>query len=169
VIGNPIPKHFGGFSNNFSYKGFDLNVFFQWSYGNDVLNANRLIMESGYKYNTNQFASYKDRWSESNPEGTLPAARGSIYKTYSDRVVEDASFLRLKTLAFGYSIPTAYLSKLKIAQARIYFSAQNLYTWTNYSGYDPEVSVRNSALTTGFDYSAYPRAKTYTFGLNVTF
>lgn len=169
VIGNPIPKHFGGFSNNFSYKGFDLNVFFQWSYGNDVLNANRLIMESGYKYNTNQFASYKDRWSESNPEGTLPAARGSIYKTYSDRVVEDASFLRLKTLAFGYSIPTGYLSKLKIAQARIYFSAQNLYTWTNYSGYDPEVSVRNSALTTGFDYSAYPRAKTYTFGLNVTF
>lgn len=169
VIGNPLPKHFGGWSNNFSYKGFDLNVFLQWSYGNDVLNANRIIMESGYKYNTNQFASYKDRWSESNPEGKLPAARGTVYKTYSDRVVEDASFLRLKTVAFGYNIPSHYLSKLRISHARIYFSAQNLHTWTNYSGYDPEVSVRNSALTTGFDYSAYPRAKTYTFGLNVTF
>lgn len=169
VIGNPLPKHFGGWSNNFAYKGFDLNVFFQWSYGNDVMNANRIIMESGYKYNTNQFASYKDRWSPSNPEGTLPAAKGVIYKTYSSRVVEDASFLRLKTVAFGYNIPSEYLNKIKIAQARIYFSAQNLHTWTNYSGYDPEVSVRNSALTSGFDYSAYPRAKTYTFGLNVTF
>ncbi|TDQ75264.1 SusC/RagA family TonB-linked outer membrane protein [Sphingobacterium yanglingense] len=169
VIGNPLPKHFGGWSNNFAYKGFDLNVFLQWSYGNDVMNANRIIMESGYKYNTNQFESYKDRWSPSNPEGTLPAAKGVIYKTYSSRVVEDASFLRLKTVAFGYNIPSEYLSKIKIAQARIYFSAQNLHTWTNYSGYDPEVSVRNSALTSGFDYSAYPRAKTYTFGLNVTF
>lgn len=169
VIGNPLPKHFGGWSNNFMYKGFDLNVFFQWSYGNDVMNANRIIMESGYKYNTNQFASYQDRWSPTNTAGTLPAAKGVIYKTYSDRVVEDASFLRLKTVAFGYNIPTEYLSKLKIAHVRLYFSAQNLYTWTNYSGYDPEVSVRNSALTTGFDYSAYPRAKTYTFGLNVTF
>ncbi|MDR2285655.1 MAG: TonB-dependent receptor [Sphingobacterium sp.] len=169
VIGNPLPKHFGGWSNNFAYKGFDLNVFLQWSYGNDVMNANRIIMESGYKYNTNQFESYKDRWSPSNPEGTLPAAKGVIYKTYSSRVVEDASFLRLKTVAFGYNIPSEYLNKIKIAQARIYFSAQNLHTWTNYSGYDPEVSVRNSALTSGFDYSAYPRAKTYTFGLNVTF
>lgn len=169
VIGNPLPKHFGGWSNNFAYKGFDLNVFLQWSYGNDVMNANRIIMESGYKYNTNQFESYKDRWSPSNPEGTLPAAKGVVYKTYSSRVVEDASFLRLKTVAFGYNIPSEYLNKIKIAQARIYFSAQNLHTWTNYSGYDPEVSVRNSALTSGFDYSAYPRAKTYTFGLNVTF
>ncbi|SMG40665.1 SusC/RagA family TonB-linked outer membrane protein [Sphingobacterium psychroaquaticum] len=169
VIGNPLPKHFGGWSNNFMYKNFDLNVFLQWSYGNEVMNANRIIMESGYKYNTNQFASYQDRWSPTNTTGTLPAAKGVIYKTYSDRVIEDASFLRLKTVAFGYNVPTEYLSKLKIAKVRVYFSAQNLHTWTNYSGYDPEVSVRNSALTTGFDYSAYPRAKTYTFGLNVTF
>lgn len=169
VIGNPLPKHFGGWSNNFLYKGFDLNIFFQWSYGNDVMNANRIIMESGYKYNINQFASYANRWSPENPEGTLPAARGSLYKTYSDRVVENASFLRLKTVALGYNIPADYLKKVKISQIRVYLSAQNLHTWTNYSGYDPEVSVRNSALTTGFDYSAYPRARTYTFGLNMTF
>lgn len=169
VIGNPLPKHYGGWSNNFSYHNFDLNVFMQWSYGNQVLNANRLIMESGYKYNTNQFASYADRWSPENQEGTLSVARGALYKTYSDRVVEDGSFLRLKTVSFGYNFGAEVLRKIKISQARIYFSAQNLYTWSNYSGYDPEVSVRNSALTTGFDYSAYPRAKTYTVGLNVTF
>ena len=169
VIGNPLPKHFGGWSNNFMYKGFDLSVFLQWSYGNDILNANRLIMESGYKYNTNQFATYRDRWSPSNPDGTLPAARGSLYKTYSDRVVEDGSFLRLKTVSLGYNLPTNYISKVKLSQARLYFTAQNLHTWTNYSGYDPEVSIRASALVSGFDYSAYPRARTYTFGLNVTF
>ncbi|MBL1411184.1 SusC/RagA family TonB-linked outer membrane protein [Sphingobacterium faecale] len=169
VIGNPLPKHFGGWSNNFSYKGFDLNIFLQWSYGNDVMNANRIIMESGYKYNINQFASYKDRWAPDNQDGKLPVARGALYKTYSDRVVEDGSFIRLKTAAFGYNIPLDYLKKIKLAQLRLYVSAQNLYTWTNYSGYDPEVSIRNSALTAGFDYSAYPRARTYTFGLNMTF
>lgn len=169
VIGNPLPKHYGGWSNNFQYKGFDLNVFLQWSFGNQVMNANRLIMESGYKFNTNHFASYADRWSPDNQDAVLPVARGSLYKTYSDRVVEDASFLRLKTLSFGYNFNTEMLKKIKISQLRIYFAAQNLHTWTDYSGYDPEVSVRNSALTSGFDYSAYPRAKTYTFGLNVTF
>lgn len=169
VIGNPLPKHYGGWSNNFTYHNFDLNVFMQWSYGNQVLNANRLIMESGYKYNTNQFASYADRWSPDNQEGVLPVARGALYKTYSDRVVEDGSFLRLKTISFGYNFTPELLKKISISQARLYFSAQNLYTWSNYSGYDPEVSVRNSALTTGFDYSAYPRAKTYTLGLNLTF
>ncbi|GGH13215.1 SusC/RagA family TonB-linked outer membrane protein [Sphingobacterium alkalisoli] len=169
VIGNPIPKYFGGWSNNFAYKGFDLNVFLQWSSGNDILNANRIIMESGYKYNTNQFASYRDRWSPSNPEGTLPAARGAIYKTYSDRIVEDGSFLRLKTVSLGYNFSSELLKKAKISTVRMYFTAQNLHTWSNYSGYDPEVSVRASALVSGFDYSAYPRAKTYTFGLNITF
>lgn len=169
VIGRPYPIHTGGFSNNFSYKGFDLNVFFQWSYGNDILNANRVMLESGYKYNTNQFASYANRWSPSNTGSSIPAAQGITYKSYSTRVIEDGSFLRLKTVQLGYSIPARLLKSISVKSLRAYVAAQNLYTWTKYSGYDPEVSVRNSALTPGFDYSAYPRARTLTFGLTTSF
>ncbi|WP_374166993.1 SusC/RagA family TonB-linked outer membrane protein [Arcticibacter sp. MXS-1] len=169
IIAQPYPIHTGGFNNNFEYKGFDLNVFFQWSYGNDIINANRQMLESGYKYNTNQFASYANRWSPENPDSDIPAAKGITMKAYSTRIIEDGSYLRLKTVAFGYTLPKRMLQRLRVGSLRVYASAQNLHTWTKYSGYDPEVSVRRSALTPGFDYSAYPRAKTLTFGLNATF
>jgi len=172
VIGNPVPKHFGGFANTFNYKGFDLHVFLQWSYGNDILNANRIMFESAYKYGYNQFATYADRWTPENQGSNIPgvqAIKGSAMKAYSTRVVEDGSFLRLKTVSLGYSLPKSLLEKVNITSARVYTSAQNLLTFTKYSGYDPEVSVRNSALTPGFDFSAYPRARTITLGLSVTF
>lgn len=169
VIGNPLPIHTGGFSNNFFYKGFDLNILFQWSYGNDIYNANTWALASGYKFNTNQYASYADRWSDDNQESKIPVAKGSMSKYYSTRLVEDGSYLRLKTVSLGYNFPVTMLKRMKISNIRVYLTAQNLYTWTNYSGYDPEVSVRNSALTPGFDYSAYPRAKTLVMGMNVTF
>jgi hypothetical protein len=169
VIGNPMPVHTGGFSNNFAYKGFDLGVFFQWSYGNDIYNANRLMLETGYKYNTNQYASYANHWSPENPESNIPRVKGSTLKTYATWMVEDGSFLRLKTVQLGYNLPQHMLNSIKISAIRVYASAQNLYTWTKYSGYDPEVSIRNSALTPGFDYSAYPRATTLTVGLKATF
>ena len=173
VIGNPNPVHIGGFSNNFNYKGFDLGIFFQWSYGNDIINANRIMFESSYKYGYNQYATYADRWSPENPTSDMPgvaAGRGSSLKAYSTRTIEDGSFLRLKTVSLGYTLPSGWLQKSKVFKTgRVYVAAQNLYTWTNYSGYDPEVSVRNSALTPGFDYSAYPRARTITFGINTTF
>jgi TonB-linked SusC/RagA family outer membrane protein len=173
VIGNPNPVHVGGFSNNFTYKGFDLGIFFQWSYGNDIINANRIMFESSYKYGYNQYATYIDRWSPENPTSDMPgvaAGRGSSLKSYSTRIIEDGSFLRLKTVSLGYKLPSGWLQKSKVFKTgRVYVAAQNLYTWTNYSGYDPEVSVRNSALTPGFDYSAYPRARTITFGINTTF
>lgn len=173
VIGNPNPVHIGGFSNNFNYKGFDLGIFFQWSYGNDIINANRIMFESSYKYGYNQYATYADRWSPENPTSDMPgvaAGRGSSLKAYSTRIIEDGSFLRLKTVSLGYTLPSGWLQKSKVFKTgRVYVAAQNLYTWTKYSGYDPEVSVRNSALTPGFDYSAYPRARTITFGINTTF
>ncbi|RYF25826.1 MAG: TonB-dependent receptor [Flavobacteriales bacterium] len=173
VIGNPNPVHIGGFSNNFSYKGFDLGIFMQWSYGNDIINANRIMFESSYKYGYNQYATYADRWSPENPTSDMPgvaAGRGSSLKAYSTRTIEDGSFLRLKTVSLGYTLPSGWLQKSRVFKTgRVYVAAQNLYTWTNYSGYDPEVSVRNSALTPGFDYSAYPRARTITFGINTTF
>lgn len=173
VIGSPYPIHIGGFNNNFTYKGFDLSVFFQWSYGNDIINANRIMFESSYKYNYNQYATYANRWSPENPYSDIPgvaAGKGSSLKAYSTRIIEDGSFLRLKTVSLGYNFPASLLKRTGIVKsARVYAAAQNLYTWTSYSGYDPEVSVRNSALTPGFDYSAYPRARTITLGINATF
>ncbi|KAA8482856.1 TonB-linked SusC/RagA family outer membrane protein [Arcticibacter tournemirensis] len=171
VIGNPMPKHTGGFTNNFRYKGIDLNVFFQWSYGNDILNANRIIFEGNalnYK-NLNQYASYNNRWMPDNPSNTLARVGGQGPRgVYSSREIEDGSYLRLKTVSLGYNVPAKFLSTLKVNSVYISASAQNLFTWTNYSGIDPEVSVRNSALTPGFDYSAYPRAKTVTFNLKIS-
>lgn len=173
VIGSPYAKYTGGMSNNFTYKNFDLNVFLQWSYGNDIINANRILFESSYKYGYNQYATYADRWSPENTGSNIPgvaAGKGSSLKAYSTRIIEDGSFLRLKTVSLGYNFSPAFVRKSKVFKTgRIYASAQNLYTWTKYSGYDPEVSVRNSALTPGFDYSAYPRARTITLGINTTF
>lgn len=171
VIGNPLPKHIGGFSNTFAYKGFDLSVLLQWSYGNDVLNANRIIFEGNaltYR-NLNQYASYANRWTPENQSTTLARVGGQGPKgVYSSRVIEDGSYLRLKTVAFGYAIPQQYLRKLKLSRVYFSVSGQNLLTLTGYSGMDPEVSVRNTALTPGFDYSAYPRAKTLTFDLKIS-
>jgi TonB-linked SusC/RagA family outer membrane protein len=169
AIGRAYPIHQGGFSNTFTYKAIDLNVFLQWSYGNDIINANRLILETGSVFNTNQFASYVDRWTPQNPTSDIPAAKGQTLQSYSTRIIEDGSFLRLKTVSLGYTIPTNVIRKVKMKSLRAYLSAQNLYTWTKYTGYDPEVSVRNSALTPGFDYSAYPRARTIVLGLNASF
>ena len=171
-IGRGEPIHTGGITNNFDYAGFDLSVFFQWSYGADILNANRLMFESGFnrRANLNQFASYVNRWTFENPESDIPRVSSSPTNTvFSTRIVEDGSFLRLKTVSIGYSLNRAVLKKLKVDKVRVFVSGQNLYTLTNYSGYDPEVSVRNSAITPGLDFSAYPRAFTMNMGVNVVF
>jgi len=170
VIGRGYPLHQGGFSNTFTYKGFDLNVFLQWSYGNDILNANRLMFEYGVKPRTNQYATFADRWTVDNQDTNMPrlGGQGPIGYSYSTRVVEDGSYLRLKTVSLGYTVNPDFLTRLKVRSLRFYASAQNLLTWTNYSGYDPEVSVMYSALTPGFDYSSYPRPKTIVFGLNLS-
>ena len=201
VIGHPLPIHTGGLSNNFTYKNWSLNVFFQWSYGNDVLNANRIVLEnSGYILNSNQFASYANRWTPNNPTDDIPRATynskvdpGGLVRI-SSKFIEDASYLRLKTVALNYALPTPLLKKLKISNARLYVSAQNILTLTKYSGIDPEVSTfrtanpstgdRNSggtgysfiqpsssytALSPGYDYTPYPRSFTLTLGAAVTF
>lgn len=169
AIGNPNPIHIGGITNNFRYKQFDLNIFFQWSYGNDVLNANRIIFEGAQaRTNLNMFKSFENRWSLENQGSIIPVAGGYGPNVYSNRTIEDASFLRLKTISLGYNMPAALLKRIHLKSARIHFSAQNLITWTKYSGLDSEVSVRHSALTPGFDWSPYPRAKNLTFGLNIT-
>ncbi len=169
IIGCGQPLHTGGFSNNFTWKNFDLNIFFTWSYGNDLLNANRLIFESGWKSQTNQFASYAGRWTPENPTSDIPRAGAIGSEEYSSRVIEDGSYLRLKNVSLGYTVPSRSIRKAGISSLRVYVSADNIWTLTNYSGPDPEVSTRNSVLTPGFDWSAYPRAYGFTAGVNITF
>ena len=171
VIGCGQPLHTGGFGNTFNFYGFDLNIFFSWSYGNDVINANRLYFENGSITNTNQLKSYKNRWTVDNPDSDLPRVGADIASmfVYSSRVVEDASFLRLRNVTLGYTLPRKVLRKMNFDTMRFYISGENLWTLTNYSGPDPEVSTRNSVLTPGFDWSAYPRALGVTAGLSLTF
>ena len=175
TIGNPNPDFIGGFTNNFSYKGFDLNVFFQFCKGNQIMNVNRILMEGGggtsATKGANMFATYANRWSPWNPSNdySTAGAGGQAPSFYPSRVVEDGSFLRLKTINFGYKFNSSVTKKMKLGGLRIYASAQNLLTYTKYQGLDPEVNAFASALTPGLDYSAYPRAKTVTVGLDITF
>ncbi|RAV30214.1 SusC/RagA family TonB-linked outer membrane protein [Sinomicrobium soli] len=169
VIGNGLPKHYGGFGNTFTYKNFQLSAFFQWSYGNDVLNANRLIFEEMAYPSQNQFATVTDRWTLTNQDTDMFRSGGRGFEDVSSRVVEDGSYLRLKTVNLSYLFPKEILEKLSLTRLEVYMAAQNLITWTNYSGFDPEVSVNSSAIMPGVDYSSYPINKTVSFGLNLTF
>ncbi|HWB90767.1 MAG TPA: TonB-dependent receptor [Puia sp.] len=169
VIGRGFPIHFGGITNNFRYANFDLNVFFQWSYGNDIFDANRLNFENGNKSYLNQYASFENRWTPEHTNTRIPRASGQYGYMYSSRVVENGSYLRLKTAQLGYTLPAGVAKLLHITSCRFYVAGQNLWTLTRYKGSDPEVSIAYSALTPGFDYSSYPRARTATFGLNITF
>lgn len=170
-IGSGIPLHTGGWTNNFAFYGVDVSIFFQWSAGNDILNANKLFFENGNKSKElNMYAAYADRWTEKNPTSDIPCVSNSASnKVFSSRLIEDGSYLRLKTVSIGYTIDPKYTRKAHISKVRIYVSGQNLWTVTRYSGYDPEVSVKNSALTPGLDFSAYPRAMSFNMGVNVSF
>jgi TonB-dependent starch-binding outer membrane protein SusC len=150
TLGSPLPLHVGGLNNNFTYKNWSFNIFFQWSYGNEILNANRIVFESngGYSLNYNQLASYAGRWTPNNPTNDIPRARfnlkgdaGSPNPRPSSRVIEDGSFIRLKTMSIGYNLSADFLRSIKINSVRLFASAQNLVTWTKYSGVDPEVST----------------------------
>lgn len=175
ILGSPHPKHTGGFTNDFSYSTrrigtFTLNVLLQWSYGNKVFNANRLIFEGNgtAQVGINQYKSYEERWTPDHPSNTLFKTKGAGPQGFiSDRTLEDGSYLRLKTLELGYDLPQRWMKKIKVRSINLNIAAQNLFTWTRYSGLDPEVSILNSVLTSGFDFCAYPRAKTVTFGFRI--
>ena len=126
------------------------------------------FFEGGGQNAQNMFATYVNRWTPENPNDMYYVAGGAGPIAYSSRVIEDGSFLRLKTVSLGYNFPASILRAVRLKSVRAFVSAQNLYTWHNYQGYDPEVSAFNSALTPAFDWSVYPRARTVTFGLNLT-
>lgn len=171
IIGRTTPIHTGGFGNDFSWKGLTLSVFFQWSYGNHIMNANRIALEGNYSgRSVNQLASYIDRWSFDNQDSENYRAGGYGPRGYySNRTLEDGSYLRLKNVMLSYDLPKKVAKKLSLSHAQIYVSMQNLWTLTSYSGMDPEVSTLHSTLTPGFDYSAYPRNKTCTVGVKIGF
>lgn len=161
VIGNPFPKFTYGLDINLAWGPVDLSMFFQGVYGNTVYNALRERLE-GNGFNSQLSTAMRDAWSTSNPDGSLPNPNNTINFWQSDRFLEDASYLRLKNLQIGYSIPDRILGKAKINTFRVYVSANNLLTFTRYSGYDPEVG-------SGVDYGNYPQSRTFMLGVNFNF
>lgn len=167
IISNSNPQHFGGLSNTFTYKNFDLSTQFFWSYGNDILNLGRYRAE-GYQGASISQAFFDNRWTETNPSNTYPRFIANGRFDNSSYYVEDGSFLRLRNVTIGYNIPSKLAKNLKINNCRLYLTGENLITWTNYSGFDPEVAS-NRSLLPGLDGLSYPRSRTFTFGLNVKF
>jgi len=172
-IGNPHPDFTYGFTNNFVYKGIELSIFVQGSQGNDILNLTRRAGTLNANLYTNQLAEAIDFYSPTNTDASLPRPTNALShpnNKISDRYVEDGSYLRIQNVTLGYSIPTDVISKLKLSRLRIYASVQNLYTFTDYSGYDPEVgSFNQDALFMNIDNGRYPTPRTFTMGMNVEF
>jgi TonB-linked SusC/RagA family outer membrane protein len=168
IIGNAQPDFIYGFTNTFEYKGFDLNIFIQGSQGNDVLNAQRKNLDR-FTAEGNSSTLALDYWSPTNTGASQPSLNNPNIR-YDSRYIEDGSYARLKNLTAGYRLPNSLAEKVKFTTARLYFSAQNLITITNYSGYDPEVSrFRQSNTSPGVDAGSYPTSRAYTIGLNVSF
>ncbi|MFT4094610.1 MAG: TonB-dependent receptor [Niabella sp.] len=186
VIGNANPKYIGGFSNFFKYKGFDLSVICNFSVGQDVYNANKLYLSQTYLDYRNTLAYEADRWMSIDANGnritdpetletlnqgkTIPVYNGSGTALHLyDQMVEDGSFLRISNISVGYTFPSIALSKIRLKNVHIYGTVNNVHVFTSYTGYDPEVNIRNDGrLTPGIDFGAYPRARSYVFGVNVS-
>jgi hypothetical protein len=153
---------------------FDLSVFMQGSYGNDIYNWTRTITEGMQIISSNQSVDVANRYSASNPDGVLPryiSGNPNGNDRISDRFIEDGSYLRIQNVTLGCTLPSSFFGENSfINQLRIYSTIQNLHTFTNYSGYDPEVgSFNQNAILTGVDFARYPVPRTITLGLNVQF
>jgi hypothetical protein len=168
-IGNAQPKFNLGWTNTFTYRQFDLNIFWQGVSGNKIYNENRIRREA---YTTDAFPTspvIADHWTPTNDNTNVPAFTGFEYLNES-RWVENGSYLRLKNISLGYQLPKAALSRSKcISSARVYIGATNLLTITSYSGFDPEASIGMDATAAGVDRSIYPSQKSITAGLNIVF
>ena len=189
VIGNAYPIFYGGINNNFTYKNFDLSIFFTYSYGNDVFNATKLTNTKSALDNKNvlDVANSANRWVLVNDKGEMitdPQELAAVNKgktvasiidnevgdTYIHPwAVEDGSFLKLSNVTLGYTFPKAWLKKLGVSKLRLYATGSNLFTWTKYSGFDPEVSTMGNGLTPGVDFGAYPKSRSFVFGINLAF
>lgn len=188
VIGNANPKLYGGLTNTLTYKGFDLSVFLNFSIGNKIYSANKMYYT---KFNNRWRNTLKDesmrRFTTINDKGEYifndpvqlaalnkghdyASVEGSANLFFHSGYVEDGSFLKINNISLGYTLPKTLTSKIKLSNVRFYATGYNLYTWTKYSGYDPEVNTySNNGLTPGIDWGAYPSAISLVFGANITF
>jgi len=181
VIGNANPKFIGGWNNQFTYKGFDASIFVNFVVGNDVYNANKLEWTDGSFPNLNMLNIMKDRWTNINAQGQIVTdpkelsalnAHAQIWSPVRVQrwwlhswAIEDGSYLRINNVTLGYTLPQKIA---KIASLRVYATVNNLAVITKYSGFDPDVTARRSdPLTPGVDFAAYPRARTWVFGINL--
>ncbi len=174
IIGNPHPDFTFSLSNQFSYKNFDLNISLYGSYGNDILNWTRKVTEGMTDPYGNQSVKVANRYRDGNTNTDIPRyvpGDPNNNARVSDRFVEDGSFLRIQNVTLGYTLPTSLLEKNKvISNLRAYFTVQNLYTFTNYTGYDPDIGSHSSnALLSGVDNGRYPVPRTYMLGLKIDF
>ena len=196
IIGDPTPKFTGGLNQQFSWKQWDMSLFVNFSYGNDIYNANKIEFTNGYTNNSNMLDIMSGRWKVITPTGETAqwVVGNTVYGIAPDQLaalnanatiwqpirsagafyphswaIEDGSFLRFNNLTIGYTFPAKKLTGTKLSKLRLYFTANNFAIITNYSGYDPEVSVRSNPLTPGLDYSAYPKSRSFIFGINASF
>ena len=167
IQGNADPKFYGGASTELSYKGFSLSAFFSYNYGNLIYNStSRITNSDGAFHMFNQGRDQLDRWQKPGDVAHNPKrvkGNSSQSNQMSTRWLEDGSFLRLKNVTLSYDLPREWTNKVKLGSARLYLQGQNLYTWTEYSGLDPEQALN------GTSWFVYPNAKTFTFGLDVSF
>jgi TonB-dependent starch-binding outer membrane protein SusC len=166
-LGNSQPKFTYGFSNTINFKGFDFSFLLQGSYGNKLFNQFEQLIEKP-TLALNAAGALVNRWTAENTSGYIPRATNSPVPQVIDRYVEDASYLRLKNLTIGYNLPKNFLSKIHVKQFRVYVGAQNLFTITHYTGYDPEANYFDGDNTKqGIDFGVYPAVKTYLVGVNL--
>jgi TonB-dependent starch-binding outer membrane protein SusC len=170
VIGNAQPKLIGGITNRVSYKRFDLSVFFNFSLGNKVLNFSKAsFVNMGGDIQTNQSVDALRRWQKPGDVTDIPRYELNSTKNnlHSNRLLEDASYLRLKNVSFGYNLPSNIVNKAMFEQVRVSVSATNLWTLTKYTGSDPEVSTLDgSTAAQGIDFFTLPQVRTITIGIN---
>ncbi len=208
IIGQGTPKFYGGLNQQLTYKNWDMSLFVNFVYGNDIYNANKIEFTNTYSANANVLDEMSGRWKTIDGAGnviqrqtslSLPGinngqsttvaygaapdvlaqtnARATIWQPMSGQnafyphswAIEDGSFLRLNNLTIGYTLPVKAAIKMKMSRLRIYLTGNNLAILTNYTGYDPEVSIKGSAVTPGLDYSAYPKSRSFIFGVNASF
>ena len=186
VVGNANPDFIGGWNNQFSYKNFDMSIFVNFVVGNDIYNANKIEWTDGAFPNLNMLDIMKTRFTNINAQGQRVTDPTELAKLNQNATiwspvrvqrwwlhswaVEDGSYFRLNNLTLGYTLPKNIVGKAKMSSLRVYATVNNLATFTNYSGYDPDVTARRSdPLTPGVDFAAYPKARTWVFGVNVNF
>ena len=171
-IGSPIPDFTFGLTNNFQYKSFDISLFLQGSVGSEIYNFMKWQLERMNTNYMNQSVDVVDRYTAENTDGALPrfTTTNTNNTAMSDRYVENGSYMRIQNLTVGYTLPARISTKAYISNLRVWVSAQNLYTFSGYSGYDPEVGVYNNQITLmNVDMGHYPNPRTFSVGANVTF